>query len=227
MLVVGMAKAIQSFRSTPALGRAAPDECATRRGDVGSPEVVLYRRAGWRTASMTATWIWASSMYASATSAIHLRNLRAHPLWAVGRPHDPVHLPVRSSDPATGAPGPHPRGDHVRPARAIEPAHAGRIQRRRQPHQPDVELHRGRRTHLPAVTAQLHPGCARHRGRRAAVHVVVGIPGLRVDRRDPVTGHARRRRHPDPDRLLRRGIPGSVRDGCRESDSRPGQLLLE
>src|SRR5699024_4160916 len=50
---------------------------------------------------------------------LHLRRLRPHPLRALGRADDPVHLPLRQADPRRRAPRPHPRRGDVRPPRAL------------------------------------------------------------------------------------------------------------
>src|SRR5699024_11369746 len=80
-----------------------------------------------------------------------------HPLRALGRADDPVHLPLRQADPRRRAPRPHPRRGDVRPPRALLAADAGRLQRARLGHLADLELHRRPRDHRDAVPAGLLP----------------------------------------------------------------------
>ncbi len=158
---------------------------------------------------------------------LHLRHLRPHPLRALGRPDDPLHLPLREADPCRRAEGAHARRGHVRPARALQPVDAGRLEHRRQPDQPDVELHRRWRADLAAVAVHVHPGRLRRRRRRPALHAVVRLPRLRAHRLRAGRGDARRGGRHHPGHLLRRRLPGRLRVRRGQPDRAAGRLLLQ
>ena len=105
-------------------------------------------------ASMTATWIWAASFYAAATSGytygvsgpIH------YGLW--GALMILFIYPLRQALPPAGPQRPHPRRADPCPAWQLQPTDPGPVQRARQRDQPDGQLHRRRRPGLRALAGQ-------------------------------------------------------------------------
>ena len=115
---------------------------------------------GISAASMTATWIWAASFYGAAISGYNygLSGPMHYGFW--GALMILFIYPYGLALSQARAPCPHPGRNHAGPPRQRQPAHSGGLEPSGQRHQPDGELHRGRRAGRPCSRpCRFKPAC--------------------------------------------------------------------